>query len=30
MGGEIFVDVTINLDHTGNETFSGCYLASVI
>lgn len=30
MGGEIFVDVTINLDHTGNETFRGCYLASVI
>ncbi len=30
MGGEIFVDVTINLDHTGNETYKGCYLASVI
>ncbi len=30
MGGEIFVDVTISLDHTGIETFNGCYLASVI
>jgi hypothetical protein len=30
LGGEIFVDVTINLDHTGNETFRGCYLASVL
>lgn len=30
MGGEIYVDVTINLDHTGIETFRGCYLASVI
>jgi len=30
MGGEIFVDVTISLDHTGIETFSGCYLASVL
>ncbi len=30
MGGEIFVDVTISLDHTGIETFHGCYLASVV
>ena len=30
MGGEIFVDVTISLDHTGIETFHGCYLASVM
>lgn len=30
MGGEIFVDVTINLDHTGVETYQGCYLASVV
>jgi hypothetical protein len=29
MGGEIFVDVTISLDHTGIETFSGCFLSSV-
>ena len=29
MGGEIYVDVTISLDHTGIETFSGCFLSSV-
>ena len=29
MGGEIHVDVTISLDHTGIETFSGCFLSSV-
>jgi acyl-CoA synthetase (AMP-forming)/AMP-acid ligase II len=30
MGGEIHVDVTINLNHTGPVDFRGCYLASVI
>jgi hypothetical protein len=30
MGGEIHVDVTINLNHTGSVDFRGCYLASVI
>jgi hypothetical protein len=29
MGGEIYVDVTISLDHTGIETFNGCFLSSV-
>jgi hypothetical protein len=29
MGGEIHVDVTISLDHTGIETFNGCFLSSV-
>jgi len=30
MGGDIHVDVTINLNHTGPEDFRGCYLASVL
>jgi hypothetical protein len=30
MGGEIHVDVTINLNHTGPENYRGCYLASVL
>ena len=30
MGGEIFVDVSINLTHTGIEDYKGCYLASLI
>jgi acyl-CoA synthetase (AMP-forming)/AMP-acid ligase II len=30
MGGEINVDVTINLNHTGPVDFRGCYLASII
>lgn len=30
MGGEIHVEVTINLNHTGPENYSGCYLASVL
>jgi hypothetical protein len=30
LGGEIFVDVSINLDHSGVETYKGCYLASVL
>lgn len=30
MGGEIYIDVTINLNHTGPENYRGCYLASVL
>ena len=30
MGGEIHIDVTINLNHTGPENYRGCYLASVL
>jgi len=30
MGGNIYVNVGINLMHTGNEDFNGCYLASII
>jgi hypothetical protein len=30
MGGEIFIDVSINLTHTGIEDYKGCYLASLI
>jgi hypothetical protein len=30
MGGEIMVDITINLNHTGMETYRGCYLASLL
>jgi len=30
MGGEIWVDVTINLNHCGVEDFKGSYLASLI
>lgn len=30
MGGEIHVDVTINLNHTGPVDYRGCYLASII
>lgn len=30
MGGEIHVEVTINLNHTGPVDFHGCYLASII
>jgi hypothetical protein len=30
MGGEIYVDVTINLTHTGIEDFQGSYLASIM
>lgn len=30
LGGEIWVDVSINLTHTGNEDFKGCYIASVL
>jgi hypothetical protein len=30
MGGNIYVNVGINLVHTGNEDFDGCYVASII
>ena len=30
MGGSIYVDVSINLTHTGVEDYKGCYLSSVI
>ncbi|NBV29146.1 hypothetical protein EBS02_09065 [bacterium] len=30
MGGNIYVNVGINLTHTGNEDFNGSYLASII
>lgn len=30
MGGDIYANVTVNLDHTGLETFRGSYLASLI
>ncbi len=30
MGGEIWIDVSINLTHTGVEDFKGSYLASII
>jgi len=30
MGGNIYVNVGINLLHTGNEDFNGCYIASII
>jgi acyl-CoA synthetase (AMP-forming)/AMP-acid ligase II len=30
MGGEIHVEVTINLNHTGPVDFKGCYLSSMI
>lgn len=30
MGGDVWIDVTINLNHTGIEDFKGCYLASLI
>jgi len=30
LGGSIWVDVSINLTHTGNEDFRGCYIASVL
>jgi hypothetical protein len=29
MGGSIYVDVGINLTHTGIEDFKGCYIASM-
>lgn len=30
MGGNIYIDVSINLNHTGNVDFKGCYLASIL
>ena len=30
MGGNIYINVTINLTHTGNEDYKGCYIASII
>lgn len=30
MGGEIFVDVSINLTHTGIEDYKGCYVSTII
>jgi hypothetical protein len=30
MGGNIFIDVSISLNHTGSETYRGCYMASLI
>jgi hypothetical protein len=30
MGGDIFIDVTINLTHTGNEDYRGCYISTII
>lgn len=30
MGGNIYVNVGINLIHTGNEDFNGCYIASIV
>ena len=30
MGGGVYIDVTINLDHTGVETYKGSYISSVL
>jgi hypothetical protein len=30
MGGEIYIDVSINLTHTGIEDYRGCYISSII
>ena len=30
MGGNIYIDVSIDLVHTGNADFKGCYLASIL
>jgi len=30
MGGEINIDVTINLTHTGIENYKGCYISSLL
>jgi hypothetical protein len=29
-GGSIYVDVTINLIHTGTESYNGCYLSTIM
>jgi hypothetical protein len=30
MGGSIFADITVNLDHTGIETYKGSYISSIM
>jgi len=30
LGGEIFIDVSISLNHTGTNDFKGCFLTSII
>jgi len=30
MGGDIYIDVSINLTHTGIEDYRGCYLSTII
>jgi len=30
MGGEIWIDVSINLTHTGIEDFAGCYVSTLV
>ena len=30
MGGDVFIDVTINLSHTGIEDYKGCYISTII
>jgi len=30
MGGDIFVDVTINLTHTGIEDYQGCFVSTIL
>lgn len=30
MGGGVYIDITINLDHTGVETFKGSYISSIM
>jgi hypothetical protein len=30
MGGSVFIDVTINLTHTGIEDYRGCYISSLM
>ena len=30
IGGEVFADVTVNLTHTGQEDYFGCYIGSIL
>jgi hypothetical protein len=30
MGGEVYADITVDLDHTGIETFKGSYVSSIM
>ena len=30
MGGDIFIDVSVNLNHTGVEDYKGSYIASIV